>query len=104
LFGDEPGVVGLFACSATAGIVGQLTCYPFHVIMARMATQGTPGMPKLYSGTWDAFRKTYQKEGVKGFYRGMGITFLKSIPAQAITLITYEYLKKYLHLEKKKHH
>ena len=34
-------------------------------------------------------KKTYQTEGIKGFYRGVGLATLGSAPACALYFITY---------------
>ncbi|PRP83128.1 EF-hand domain-containing protein [Planoprotostelium fungivorum] len=94
--GPEPGAGTLAACSGSASVIGQVICYPLHVVMARLATQGTPGRPILYKGTADCFIKLYHKEGMKSFYRGMGVSFIKSVPAHSISLTTYEYMKRFL--------
>jgi len=105
LSGPEPGAGALAACSGSASIIGQVLCYPLHVVMARLATQGAPGKPKIYNGTLDCFSKLYKQGGYKVFYRGMGVSFIKSVPSHAISLTTYEYLKRFLHVQKqKKHH
>eukprot|EP01117_Protostelium_nocturnum_P007020 TRINITY_DN2515_c0_g1_i1.p1 TRINITY_DN2515_c0_g1~~TRINITY_DN2515_c0_g1_i1.p1 ORF type:complete len:463 (-),score=143.75 TRINITY_DN2515_c0_g1_i1:67-1455(-) len=102
----EPSAKALMACSGSATIIGQLICYPFHVVMARLAIQGMPGREKLYNGTVDAFVKIYKNEGPRSFYRGMGVSFIKSVPAHSISLTVYEYFKRTLKIQKAKkgHH
>ncbi len=103
---EEPTVAMLMVCSTVSSTTGQLVAYPMHVFKARLMAQGTPGLVATgqYSGLMDVIRKTYQGEGLRGFYRGIVPTFVKSVPANWITYITYEAGKKYFHLEKKKHH
>lgn len=104
---EEPTVPVLMVCSTVSSTVGQLAAYPMHVFKARMMAQGTPGLEHVgqYNGFVDVMRKTFQQEGIRGFYRGITPTFLKSVPANWISYITYEFAKKYFHIEKaKKHH
>lgn len=42
-----------------------------------MQAQGTAGHPRLYKSPWDATKVTFQTEGPKGFYKGLGPTLLK---------------------------
>lgn len=43
----------------------------------RLQAQGTPGHPHHYSSAFDAARKTFQADGVRGFYKGLGPTLFK---------------------------
>src|SRR5689334_12806421 len=45
--------------------------------VCRLQAQGTPGHPERYTSAFDAVRKTYKKEGVLGFYKGLGPTLFK---------------------------
>ena len=44
--------------------------------------------------------KIYKETGIKGFYFGLRIDLIRVLPANAITFIVYEYVKKLL-LKKK---
>ena len=46
-------------------------------MVLRLQAQGTPGHPHRYSSAWDAARKTFHADGVKGFYKGLGPTLFK---------------------------
>jgi solute carrier family 25 folate transporter 32 len=37
-------------------------------------------------------RRIYSEEGVMGFYKGMTTTLLRTVPASAVTILTYELL------------
>ena len=52
-----------------------------------------------YRGMSDVFMRTYQKEGARGFYKGLFPNLLKVIPAASITYMVYEAMKKTLDLE-----
>jgi solute carrier family 25, member 44 len=45
--------------------------------------QGLPGMP-IYQGPVNVVRKVLQNEGVRGLYRGFGVTMLTNSPASAL--------------------
>lgn len=59
----------------------------------------TPGGATVYKGMSDVFMKTYQKEGVRGFYKGLLPNLLKVVPAASITYLVYEAMKNTLDLE-----
>jgi Mitochondrial carrier protein len=43
---------------------------------------------------WDVVGKTYAKEGVLGFYRGLLPTLAKVVPAVSISYVVYEHAKR----------
>jgi len=74
----------VLAMGATSGTVGAAAVYPMNVIRTRMQAQGTAQHPQTYDGVFDAIRKTYTIDGVRGFYRGLTPNLLKVIPAVSI--------------------
>ena len=44
----------------------------------------------------DVLKKTIQKEGIIGLYRGMTPNLLKVVPAVSISYVVYEAMKKQL--------
>jgi solute carrier family 25 phosphate transporter 23/24/25/41 len=61
-----------------------------------MQAQGTPSHPTYYKNTADVVFKTYNQEGLIGFYRGLAPTLLKVLPAVSISYVVYENMKSYL--------
>jgi solute carrier family 25 phosphate transporter 23/24/25/41 len=100
------GTSGATLCGSASSLIGALLTYPLGVIKSRLQVSGTPGHVKEFNGLTDALIKTWEKEGVKGFYRGMVPSLLKHVPSQAIAFVTYDTLMTRLGLEKKKkkHH
>ncbi|VDP23688.1 unnamed protein product, partial [Onchocerca flexuosa] len=47
-----------------------------------------------YDGPVDVVRRLYKQGGIRSIYRGSMATLLRDIPASAVYLATYEYLKK----------
>jgi solute carrier family 25, member 44 len=50
--------------------------------------QGLAGMP-TYRGPFDVINKVVKTEGVRGLYRGFGITMLSQSPASALWWSSY---------------
>lgn len=48
-----------------------------------------PGMKIPYQGIAETFRKILREEGYQGFYRGMGVNLLRTVPSSAMTILTY---------------
>lgn len=65
---------------------------PGDVIVQRLQVINSP-----YKSTFDAVRRIYTEEGIKGYYRGLGATFIVSILASSIWWTAYENVKKLLY-------
>jgi len=79
--------------SASSGLVGRVLCHPFDTCKARLQA------PANFEGErtlWSIMKMTFQQEGMKGFYRGIGGVLIVSIPGTCVYLSTYEICKKYL--------
>ncbi|CAI0548021.1 unnamed protein product [Linum tenue] len=95
---SEPGPLVQLGCGTVSGAVGATCVYPLQVIRTRMqAQQANAAAP--YKGMSDVFLRTLQKEGYRGFYKGLFPNLLKVVPAASITYMVYEAMKKRLQLE-----
>lgn len=88
---DEPGVLALLAFGSISGSVGATVVYPLNLVRTRLQASGSSGHPERYSGIADVVRKTYRRDGWRGFYRGLVPTLakvasstLKSAPCKLI--------------------
>ncbi|XP_053099455.1 mitochondrial folate transporter/carrier isoform X2 [Hemicordylus capensis] len=72
----------IFAVSAT---------YPYQVVRARLQDQHNQ-----YSGVVDVIRRTWRKEGVHGFYKGIIPNVIRVTPACCITFGVYEKVSHFL--------
>ena len=80
----------LLGFGAVSAAVGASVMYPLSVVRTRLQAQGTPSHPMVYGGTFDVIRKTYAREGVLGFYKGLAPTLLKVLPAVSMSYVVYE--------------
>lgn len=46
-----------------------------------------------FNGTWDAFRKIAQNEGITTLWRGISLTLFMSVPANIVYFTGYEYIR-----------
>jgi len=68
------------------------TC-PVWLIKTRMQLQtSAEGSLHRYSSTWDCVKQTYQHEGYRGFYKGLGASYL-GIAESSLQLVLYERFK-----------
>ncbi|KAL7753637.1 hypothetical protein RI367_000568 [Sorochytrium milnesiophthora] len=89
----SPSVTWLLIFGTISGSVGATAVYPISLVRTRLQAQGTPGLPERYTGALDVIRKTYARESVRGFYKGLVPTLIKVIPAASISYVCYEGMK-----------
>ncbi|KAI0719597.1 mitochondrial carrier [Cerioporus squamosus] len=87
---DEPGVLALLAFGSVSGSVGATSVYPLNLVRTRLQASGSSGHPERYTGILDVVRKTYARDGWRGFYRGLLPTLAKVVPAVSISYVVYE--------------
>lgn len=76
-----------FCSGAIAGAAGTVASYPFDLLRTTLAAQGEP---KVYNGMRDAVRGICKENGVRGLYRGVGVTVLEIMPYAALQFGLYE--------------
>lgn len=86
----------LLFCGAVSSSCGQLLSYPLALIRTRL--QATPSSDKSVS-MCILFRQIYDKEGLRGFYRGIVPNFMKVAPAVSISYVVYERTRRALGAE-----
>ena len=55
--------------------------------------QGQSSAPPKYNGPVDCFRKVIKEEGVRGLYKGTGLTLLRDVPGSVAYYAAYDLLK-----------
>lgn len=74
---EEPGVLATLAFGSISGSVGATSVYPLNLVRTRLQASGSSGHPQRYTGVWDVASKTMEREGWRGFYRGLFPTLAK---------------------------
>lgn len=91
---QTPTMYNRFAAGGLAGIAATLLTQPFDIIKIRQQFNHVSGIQKHeYSGIFDAMRKIYLNEGVKGFTLGFNIRLVERSSGFAIVWFLYEQLR-----------
>ncbi|XP_068656371.1 uncharacterized protein [Aristolochia californica] len=77
------GVAGM-----TASLMSQAVFVPIDVVSQRLMVQGYSGYAK-YNGGLDVARKILKAEGIRGLYRGFGLSVVTYSPSSAIWWASY---------------
>lgn len=77
------GIAGLFS-----SLLSQAVFVPVDVVSQRLMVQGTPGATK-YSGGFDAIQKILKADGIRGLYRGFGMSVFTYSPSSAVWWASY---------------
>ncbi len=76
--------------SASAGVIGRFFCHPIDTIKSKLQASDH------FTNIRDVVRTTMEKEGLVGFYRGMGAVLLGSAPGVCVYMSSYELSKETL--------
>jgi solute carrier family 25 phosphate transporter 23/24/25/41 len=74
---EEPGVMALLSFGSISGSVGATSVYPLNLVRTRLQASGSSGHPQRYTGVRDVILKTWERDGWRGFYRGLFPTLAK---------------------------
>jgi len=98
----------ILVCSSLSKACASVTTYPHEVVRTRLqiqrpslsassATSGSASSVKhKQRGVVDTIRMIARDEGFRGFYRGLGVNLIRTVPSSALTILTYELLMRNL--------
>ncbi|CAN6307824.1 unnamed protein product [Urochloa humidicola] len=85
------------AAGVSAAVAAQVVWTPVDVISQRLMVQtATSAAGCRYRGGADAFRKILAADGVRGLYRGFGLSILTYAPSNAVWWSTYAVAQRFL--------
>lgn len=76
-----------FISGMLAGSFATATTYPLDLLRTRFAMQGNT---RVYNSIAHAVSDIYEKEGIRGFYRGLGPSITQIMPYMGLMFFSYE--------------
>ncbi|XP_007528352.2 mitochondrial adenyl nucleotide antiporter SLC25A24-like isoform X2 [Erinaceus europaeus] len=89
----NPGIMILLAFSTFSHTCGQVVSFPLNLIRTHMQAKALEESPPSMI---DFIQDVYNKEGARGFFRGLTPNIIKVLPAVIISCVTFEKVKNYL--------
>lgn len=83
--------VEYISVAALSKIFAVAATYPYQVVRARLQDQHMS-----YKGVLDVITRTWRKEGIGGFYKGIAPNLIRVTPACCITFVVYENVSHFL--------
>jgi len=81
------------AAGTLAGLTQAVLTYPLELVRTRLSLAADFSRGAHYRGIWDCLRRTVQREGFPGLYKGIGPTIATGAPYTGLQMSTYELFK-----------
>lgn len=94
----ESPLIHLFA-AMSAGVAVSTATSPIWLVKTRMQLQTKDSGHVPYRNSLDCVRRVYAEEGIRGFYKGLGASYL-GIAESSIQFVLYEKMKSLAHKSK----
>lgn len=91
----EPLTSGsILLCSGGSKMLASIATYPHEVLRTRLQMVPMPttqnGVTRThYAGLLQTIYSIAKSEGLPGFYRGMGVNLVRTVPSSGLTILTY---------------
>ncbi|RUS31001.1 mitochondrial NAD transporter [Jimgerdemannia flammicorona] len=96
--GEDVTTLAILIASSISKMAASVATYPHEVIRTRLQNQTVA--PHKYRGIVHAVKVMASEEGWTAFYKGMPTNLMRTVPASALTILTYELLvRKLSHTE-----
>ena len=88
--------ISILLCSGGSKMLASLATYPHEVLRTRLQmlprskSAGAP-LKSPYTGLFHTIGVIFRAEGLRGFYIGMGVNLIRTVPASGLTILTCVY-------------
>mmetsp|Transcript_21240 Transcript_21240/g.59056 ORF Transcript_21240/g.59056 Transcript_21240/m.59056 type:complete len:311 (-) Transcript_21240:248-1180(-) len=89
----RPPTSSILVAGMLSSSLAQFVSYPLALVRTRMQVQGVGGTELKYKGMMDVLRKTVQREGIRGLYKGLLPNMLKLAPAAGISWAVFDRMR-----------
>lgn len=79
-----------FLAGSIAGLTQSVVCSPMELIKTKLQLQDKLPTAVKYKGPLDCLQGIWKHEGLRGVYRGLGITAARDLPGFSSYFVTYE--------------
>ncbi|VEN40126.1 unnamed protein product [Callosobruchus maculatus] len=83
------------------GVLGQVFSSPLFLVKTQLQSQAVQaiavGHQHEHRGSWDALKRIYRGHGVRGLFRGASASVPRAFFGSISQLVSFEYVKQYLH-------
>ncbi|KAH6567434.1 hypothetical protein BASA60_009024 [Batrachochytrium salamandrivorans] len=76
-----------------SGILAQTFSYPLEVIRRHMQVSARSALGQAHTTTLRTIKDIWGRKGIRGFWVGLSIGYIKVTPMFAVSFYTYEWLK-----------
>lgn len=90
---DPPSYKGVALGGFCSGALQSMLLSPVELVKIRLQLQKT----ETQKGPLRVAKNIWKREGLRGIYRGLGITMIRDAPAHGLYFWTYEYAREKLH-------
>lgn len=90
-YSSDPNSIKMhFVAGSTAGLVQSLICSPMELAKTRLQLQSEKSGGQFFRGPVDCLRYVAKTEGIRGVFKGLGITALRDVPGFSSYFVSYE--------------
>ncbi|KAL4231567.1 oxidative phosphorylation uncoupler [Mactra antiquata] len=93
---SSPSVFIRLLSGLTTGVMCVTVAQPTDVVKIRMQAAGAQPGPKLYTGVFKAYANIYNKEGLRGLWKGYFPNVTRNSITNMSEIVSYDMIKEYI--------